>query len=114
LFWHRLALALGGCTVEELKSRMSHREAENWKRFFMINGPAGDQRLDVNFAWLRQVLLSCHVRQPPTIDDVLLKYDYKRYFEKDDEAERAQRDFDYLFKRFGANLKQKAEKSNLK
>jgi hypothetical protein len=65
---------------------MTVREAENWQRFFKIRGPAGDKRLDINFAYLRQTLLACHVEKPPAIDECVLKFDYKNHFSKDVES----------------------------
>ncbi|GHT26819.1 hypothetical protein FACS18942_04990 [Planctomycetales bacterium] len=70
-----MALAIGGCTVEELKSRMSAREAEAWKYFLRINGPVGSERLDWNFALLRKIIAdvntSAEERSPA--EDFLLK-----------------------------------------
>ncbi len=34
-----LALALGGMTVEELKSRMSLNELNGWAKYIEVNGP---------------------------------------------------------------------------
>ena len=48
----------------------------------MIRGPVGEQRLDENFAWLRQTLLACHGNKY-TIEECRLKYNYKGCFPKD-------------------------------
>ena len=71
----------------------------------MIFGPTGDRRLDEHFAWLRHVVFSCHCERPPTLDECVLKYDWKRYFPKDDktilaEAVNFERDFAFLESRF--------------
>jgi hypothetical protein len=46
MLWHRLALALGGMTVSELKRRMSSEEFTNWIAFDQIE-PFGDHRLEM-------------------------------------------------------------------
>ena len=105
LFWHHLALAIGGCTVEELKVRMTGKEAKNWERFFKIFGPVGDQRMDANFAWLRQVVEYCHTYQPRPVEDFALKYDYKQHFRDAESAVEAmvnniEKDIEHLVSRF--------------
>jgi len=81
MFWHHLALVLH-CPVRELKVRTTKEEADDWKRFFMIFGPAGDQRLDEQFAHLRYAILASQGGNPQ-IKDLRLEYDYKRYFRQD-------------------------------
>jgi len=44
----------------------------------MIHGPTGDERLDLNFAWVRQALTGS------SIDQCMLKFDYRHYFPKKD------------------------------
>ena len=85
---------------------MTGTEKAMWKRFFMIYGPVGEQRLDVNFAWLRQIIAACHStsEEKHSIEDFVLKYDYKGYFNEDDPLAaflNPEKDFDYLQKRFG-------------
>jgi len=36
---HDIALALGGMTVRELKSRMTYSERQDWLRYIQKNGP---------------------------------------------------------------------------
>jgi uncharacterized protein with von Willebrand factor type A (vWA) domain len=86
---------------------MSVPEANNWYRFFMINGPVGDKRLDINFAWLRYIVAASHCdeRNRPTFDEMILKFDYRDYFVKEEEGEQACRDFEYLMQRFGGDGK---------
>jgi hypothetical protein len=50
VFWHRLALALGG-TVGELQERMPHREFLDWVALYQIE-PWGETRADMNAAML--------------------------------------------------------------
>jgi len=87
-------LALG-YTVRELLARMYPEEEEDWKRFIMIRGPIGEKRLDENFAWMRQA------QTGNKIEECRLKYDYRRYFPKDDIveeiAERINTDADMAF-----------------
>jgi len=85
LFWHELALAIGGCTVRELRVRMTAQEAEDWRRFFMIRGPAGDKRIDAHFALLRW-MIAAGLGSQSTLDDHKLKYDYRQHFPKDIET----------------------------
>ena len=58
LFRHDLTLALGR-TVGELM-QMSWREERAWRRYIMIRGPIGEQRLDAQLAWIRQALFQSH------------------------------------------------------
>jgi hypothetical protein len=80
-------VAIGGCTVQELKMRMSNREEQDWRRFFMIFGPVGDRRLDEHFAYLRHDVIRSYAENPPDIDECRLEYDYRRCFPKDLETE---------------------------
>jgi hypothetical protein len=76
------SLAIGGCTVDELRNRMLAEEERDWRRFFMIYGPAGDQRLDMQFAYLRWIIASQSGDKRP-IADHMLKFDYRDRFPKD-------------------------------
>ena len=82
-------------------AKMSAREARNWHRFTMIRGPIGEERLDVYFAWLHQAIRAGYAETRPTIEECRLKYDYRRYFPKDDIAleiaERINTDADMAF-----------------
>jgi hypothetical protein len=86
---------------------MTAREESNWKRFFMIRGPAGEERLDVYFAWLHQAIRAGYAEPRPSIEDCRLKFDYRRHFPKEDIAEEiadcidAEADMAFLESRFG-------------
>lgn len=43
-FWHDLALALGGRTVQELQAAMSASELASWQAYVEDNGPLDYQR----------------------------------------------------------------------
>ena len=85
---------------------MSRREAENWRRFFLIRGPAGDCRLDLNFANLHRALIACHTGNAPPMSDLMLEFDYRRCFPKDIETavaemvENIDKDIETIVKRF--------------
>lgn len=66
----------------------------------MINGPAGDQRSDIQFAYLRQFVGSANASRTLTYDECALTFDYRDYFAKEMDAEK---DFEYLQKRFGGS-----------
>jgi len=86
--------------------KMTAREAKNWQRFFMIRGPAGEERLDMNFAWVRQALTG------HKIEDCQFKFDHRRYFPKDDVTEEIAElldidaDMAFFEKRFGKSKTQ--------
>jgi len=63
MFKHRLALRLGR-TVEELEASISHQELVNWQGFNLIE-PIGDNRQDIQFAALLQLLTNIY-RKPQT------------------------------------------------
>jgi len=46
----------------------------------MIRGPTGDERLDANFGWLRHVIWKCQASDPPSIEDLTFKFDYRNHF----------------------------------
>jgi len=77
-----LALALH-LPVGILQGLISPSEKADWKRFFQIFGPVGDRRLDEQFAYLRHSVFASQCEKPPSIDDLRIKYDYKRCFPKD-------------------------------
>lgn len=58
VFWHRLALALGG-TVAELQDRMPYREFLEWVAFYQIE-PWGDVRGDMQTALLAGLTANIH------------------------------------------------------
>ena len=73
----------------------------------MIFGPVGDRRIDENFAHLRMTLHRCHGNDPP-IDELRLKYDWKRCLPKEDIdaietliVENLEKDMAFLESRFG-------------
>ena len=76
-----MALALR-CTVEELRSKMSVAEEQDWKRFFKIFGPVGEQRMDLHFAYLRWTLAE-QSGGKTTLGDHMLQFDYRNHFPKD-------------------------------
>ncbi|MDR3183156.1 MAG: hypothetical protein LBT89_09615, partial [Planctomycetaceae bacterium] len=95
LFWHKLALSIGGCTVAELQSRMSAREAASWRYFFYIHGPGGHERFDLNFAMLMHcITLSAGGERNDgeafTIGDFLPKFDRKKPQSEETETEDAE------------------------
>ena len=49
MFLHRLALALGGMTVDELKRRMSHAELAQWREYNLVE-PFGFPRDEARYA----------------------------------------------------------------
>ena len=72
----------------------------------MIYGPVGEKRLDANFAYLRQIIVGCHStsEERHSIEDFVLKFDYKDHFREDDPLAaliNPESDFEYLQKRFG-------------
>ncbi len=72
-FWHRLALAIGGCTVEELQGRMSHAEYIRWLAFAQ-HEPIGSARIDVLNAM--QMMLQASINRkkgsrPPKLDQFI-------------------------------------------
>ena len=74
----------------------------------MIRGPIGERRLDENFAFLRMTLHACHSGDYPPVDELRLKYDWKRCFPKEDFdaietliVENLEKDMAFLESRFG-------------
>jgi hypothetical protein len=62
---------------------MSLSEANDWRRFFMIYGPVGERRLDVQFDYLRLFIAAAHSTETPNIDECRLKFDWKHHFPQD-------------------------------
>lgn len=50
-------MAIGGCTIEELKARMTENEFNSWVAFYSQE-PFGDRRLDINFTRLMQIQIA--------------------------------------------------------
>lgn len=55
MFWHYLALAIGGATVEELQARMSSPEYARWQAYFKLE-PFGMKRTDLNSSIIATVI----------------------------------------------------------
>ena len=79
----------------------------------MIRGPVGERRLDAHLDWLRQALFASHGGNH-TFEDCRLKYDWRRYFPKEDEeaiyaatVENMEKDIAFLESRFGGGKRQK-------
>ena len=49
----------------------------------MIYGPVGDRRLDAHFAYLTHAVVCGYAETKPKVEDMQLKYDYRRHFPKD-------------------------------
>jgi hypothetical protein len=87
---------------------MSGTEKQNWKRFFMITGPTGDERMDAHFAHIRQIIVACHGNNS-TVGEHLLTFDYKDHFRDEDDFEsieeeivnNVEKDMETLERRFG-------------
>lgn len=61
---HDLVLAIGGCTVEELRERMTHNELLTWIEYSRWRGPINPMlRIDAAIARLCQVWAGGEIRK---------------------------------------------------
>jgi hypothetical protein len=88
---------------------MSANEERDWKRFILIRGPIGEQRLDVHLAWLRHAVRAGYSDPTPTLEDCELRYSYKNLFAKNIEdtleevVANVEKDIAYIESRFRKN-----------
>lgn len=61
VFMHRLAIQLG-CTVEELRHRLTERELIDWAAYARIE-PFGDAELAANIALQTSVIANCNKKK---------------------------------------------------
>jgi len=64
-------LAIGGCTIEELKSRMTAREKESWRLFLRVYGPVGFERQD----WQTAQIVQANCGSGESVSEYLLKFE---------------------------------------
>ena len=79
----------------------------------MIFGPVGNERLDVNFAYVKEILHKNVFTETPPVNDFILKWDWRNHFPKSDEeaiyaavVENVEKDKAFLENRFGGQKQQ--------